>query len=892
MEIGPFELNSATRELLLRGQLVDLQPRVFDVIEFLALNHHRVVGKEELLNTLWPDVIVTDASLQRAVSLARTALRTGGLDEVIETRARHGYRFRLPGAGANSSAASGTPANLVESEDKPRLIERDEQLAELRLRWKSAGEGHGQAVFISGEAGIGKSALVDLFLRELQGNARILRGYCDALFTPRAFGAILDLTGQIPEAGSLVGAGLSREEMFAGLRQHLSGENGSLVVVLEDLHWADEATLDFVRYFVRRLGNLHCLLLATYREEDHGPLRLLRQMLGELGARHFSRLPLPPLSSAAMGALAARYRQDRDELVRLTGGNPFLVHELLTAPSKDVPENVRDSMIARLSRCSSLARAVCEAVAIMPGRAEWALVLQLAGPGTDAIEEAMARGVIRHESGCLLFNHELARRAVENLLTPARTRELHLRTLACLRERKADFARLVHHARCGGDREAVFLLAPEAARQALRVGAHREAAAHYATAIAFADELSARQKVELLELHAYECYLTSQIDKAVESLLEALELWRGLGDRNAEGRTLRFLSRQYWFLGDRARGERYAKEAITMLEPLGRGRELAMAYSNQSQLDMLKGDQAGAVAFGEKAVALARELREVEIESHALNNIGAARLLDGEASGVVDLERSLALALANNFHEHAARAYVNLGTSLRRQRVPQQARKYLTEGLAYCEERDLDSWTLYLKAQQAGFEMEQGRWEPAQELARNVLKSPAATAITKIPALVALGQYLVRTGETEADEVLKEALALALPTAEVQRIGPVAAVRAESAWLAGDRDAVLKEVAMGLPWALEGRDAWIAGELLFWKSRVQAVTDVPAWISEPYRHLLRGNWKRSAQAFADLEMPYERALALTQGNPAAVRLAEEELTKLDAKRTLARLKAS
>jgi len=138
---------------------------------------------------------------------------------------------------------------------------------------------------------------------------------------------------------------------------------------------------------------------------------------------------------------------------------------------------------------------------------------------------------------------------------------------------------------------------------------------------------------------------------------------------------------------------------------------------------------------------------------------------------------------------------------------------------------------------------------------------------------------------------LQEALDLALPTAEVQRIGPVAAVRAEASWLAGDADAVLREIAVGLPWGLKRRDSWIVGELLFWKSRVEAVSDVPAWIAEPYRHLLRGNWKRSAQGFAESEMPYERALALAQGNPAARRLAEDELTKLGAKRTLARLKA-
>jgi tetratricopeptide (TPR) repeat protein len=174
------------------------------------------------------------------------------------------------------------------------------------------------------------------------------------------------------------------------------------------------------------------------------------------------------------------------------------------------------------------------------------------------MEECLERGMLRTEGSSLMFRHELARRALEDALAPSRKQSLHLRVLQLLRERgedKIQFSRLVHHAAFAGDSDAVLRFAPQAARQAAGVGAHLEAAAHYQTALLYADKLDPVAHAQLLESRAYECYVTSQFDEAIQAQAKALEIWRQLNRPKQEGNNLRSLSRLHWFLGHRAQSE-------------------------------------------------------------------------------------------------------------------------------------------------------------------------------------------------------------------------------------------------------------------------------------------------------------------------------------------------
>ena len=756
------------------------------------------------------------------------------------------------------------------------LLERHGLLQELERKRAQAAAGCGQVVFVCGEAGIGKSALLTEFLA---GATRAVRAYCDALTTPHALGPVAEIWGQLDER---VQTEPARERLFEGIRARLQECTTHVEVLIEDLHWGDEATFDFIRYLGRRIAHLRCLLLCTFRDDEVGPAHPLSRAIGDLTAAHVSRLRLQPLSRSAVAQLSAPTGQDADRVYAITGGNPFFVRELLSAPIGSVPVTVRDSMLARLARCSPAARQVSEIVALVPGRMEIELLELVLGAQTEAVEENIERGILIHERHAVAFRHELARRSVEDSISPARAQQLHAKVLAALVQRNADLGRIVHHARLARAKDAVLEHAPVAGKRAAAVGAHREAAAYFAAALEFSELLDARARVELLERHAYECYLTSQIDAAVASALQALEIWRQLDARQAQGRTLRFLSRQHWFLGNREQSERYASEAIAMHETFAPDRDLAMAYSNRAQLAMLAGQVDAAVDFGQRAVGIARQLGDAEIESHALNNIGTAHLSTGDEVGRALLERSLALALEHDLHEHAARAYVNLATTATSAQHVDRARTYLRDGIAYCEERDLESWTTYLKVYGARFDLDRGQWASAAEAAQRLLANAGSSAITRIPALVVLAQVRMRRGEDGVAELLDEALAAALPTGELQRIGRVCAARAEHAWYLHDPAAVLAETQRALALAQGHRDAWITGELLWWRSRVTDIDVTGEHVASVHRSAIEGDWQAAASEFAALSMPYEQALQLLYGDAAAIEQAAALIEQLSA----------
>jgi len=193
-------------------------------------------------------------------------------------------------------------------------------------------------------------------------------------------------------------------------------------VVLEDLHWADEATLDFVRFLGRRIQRTRCLLIATYRDDELAPTHLLRSVLGELTGQHASRIHLSALSLSAVEELSRGTRHDAGRVYEVTGGNPFFVRELLSAPTDAVPGTVRDAVLARLLQCSAAAREVAELVSLLPGRTEPWLVRTILGDVGAAADEAVMRGLLRYHDQTLAFRHELGRLAVEST-TPAHARK-------------------------------------------------------------------------------------------------------------------------------------------------------------------------------------------------------------------------------------------------------------------------------------------------------------------------------------------------------------------------------------------------------------------------------------------------------------------------------------
>src|SRR5262245_22401538 len=216
------------------------------------------------------------------------------------------------------------------------LLERQAFLAELASRLAAASAGNGQIVCICGEAGIGKSALVDEFLTRAAAPV-VLRGYCDALVTPQALGPVLEIASQLPDAPAVNWHERSREQLFPELNAALRRLPAGSILLLEDLHWADEATLDFLRYFGRRVAHTACLVLATWRDDEVGSLHPLRRALGDVAGDRVARLKLPPLSEAAVRELSLPSARNGRRVFEITNGNPFFVREILSAPIGTVP---------------------------------------------------------------------------------------------------------------------------------------------------------------------------------------------------------------------------------------------------------------------------------------------------------------------------------------------------------------------------------------------------------------------------------------------------------------------------------------------------------------------------------------------------------------------------
>jgi DNA-binding CsgD family transcriptional regulator len=342
------------------------------------------------------------------------------------------------------------------------------------------------------------------------------------------------------------------------------------------------------------------------------------------------------------------------------------------------------------------------------------------------------------------------------------------------------------------------------------------------------------------------------------------------------------MSRLNWFSGRKDEADRYAAEAVAVLEELPPGPELAMAYSNCSQLHMLAYESDHALFWGLRAIALAEKIGATEILSHALNNVGTAQLHYGHKQGRAKLEESLRLALANDLQEHAARAFTNLASNAVKHREYKPAMRYLNEGITYSTERDLDSWRMYMSAWRARAHFEQGDWASAAEDASCVLAYTRVSAIARIPALTALGHVRVRRGDPDTATVLDEALHLAMQTKELQRIAPVAAARAAAAWWKGSPKQTLAEARVGFELAKRHDDPWILGELGFWMWRAGALTQLPKEMAKPYALQIAGDWRAAAEMWAQIGCPYEQAMALADGDEAAKRSALEIFERLGA----------
>ena len=368
------------------------------------------------------------------------------------------------------------------------LLEREASLALLAGYAAEARQGDGRLVVLGGEAGVGKTALLERFQRDLP-DARWSWGACDGLFTPRPLGPLYDLADQLGgELLDLCDRGANRDELFRALLRQAGGPGPLNVVVVEDVHWADEATIDLLRFAGRRLREARVLLVVTFRDDDLATNDQLRVALGELARqRSTRRIGLTALSAGAVQELASGSDLKAAALYRLTGGNPFYVTEVLRAGMAEVPASARDAVLARAAGLSADARQLLEVAALTGARVNAGLLEAAAGCPPAAVDELLACGLLAADGGWLRFRHEIARLAVEQAIPARRRAAIHGQILAALRSSGSqDEAQMAFHAEEADDVAAVLRYAPAAARRAAALASHREAVAQFERALRFA----------------------------------------------------------------------------------------------------------------------------------------------------------------------------------------------------------------------------------------------------------------------------------------------------------------------------------------------------------------------------------------------------------------------
>jgi DNA-binding CsgD family transcriptional regulator/tetratricopeptide (TPR) repeat protein len=741
------------------------------------------------------------------------------------------------------------------------ILERDDELAALGSGAHDAGDGAGSVVLISGEAGIGKSSLVQAIRGVLPAEGRFLVGYCDDLATPRVLGPLRDLIGSVGTALARALERGDRGEVLEALRDELGRAKHPTVLAIEDVHWADDATLDVLRYLVRRAAQLPLVLVLTYRDDELATDHPLRQLLGLASrAGRVRRLRLPRLTVAAVRRLSAAADVDADEVFAVTSGNPYFVAEVLAAGDVTaVPLTIADAVQARVAQLDPAELETLERLAVVPSAVQRWLVEALVPAGPAALAAAEQRGLLAVTPSQVSFRHELARRAVVDSMPAARRVAANRSVLAALLARPGiEVSRVVHHAVQAGDTGIILQYGPIAAREASAAGAHREAAAHLRLVLDQHPILDPRAEADLRESLAIESYtIDAPAGDALAAQRRAAELRRG-DDPRARGTSLRWLSRICWWAGDPDGADAAADEAIAVLSAAGDDDLLAMALSNKAQLYALAGRDAEAIVVAERAIALGKNVPATL--SHALNNLGVARRRLGDASARSALEESLRVALAADEPEHACRAYVNLTWYDLAQLRLDDAGRRLAEGIEFAERSEFVMFSRYLQVALGALRFATGDWDGVVPAAAYALDGGAPV---RCGALTLVGRTRLRRGEPGAPETLREAWQLAVRLRDCQWIGPAAAALAEAAVRGGDASAAAAELTEAYELARRFGTVSVQAELAYWLGRAGHPVGGHG-LHHPYALLADGRWREAAEAWHSAGFRYEYAAALAE----------------------------
>ncbi|MFL6182883.1 MAG: helix-turn-helix transcriptional regulator, partial [Actinomycetes bacterium] len=634
------------------------------------------------------------------------------------------------------------------------------------------------------------------------------------------------------------------------------------VLVVEDLHWSDQGTIELLRFLLRRIGSTPSLVLVTVRGDEVDPAAPQSALFGDLArSPDATRLDLAPFSKDALQELIGQRPMDRDRLFALTAGNPFFVNEMLLHQGDELPTTVRDAILARTVDLGDGARDLLELLVCAPEAIPDRL-LPMLSIDVDALRSLNRAGLIQRGIAGVAFRHDLCRQAIATTIPPGAEIGLHRRVLKALESGgPADPAVLAHHARGAQDTGAVLTYAASAARAATRTGAHSQAAEFFRLALDMGTPTNNTLRAELLEGLAMEEYLIDRLDEAIAACEAALAIRETDGDATRVSLDHQALAVYQWYRADRSAAERHASQAVGVLEVQGDSHALGLAFALQAYLAIQGSELGRAHELLDEAKVVASSTDDPALDARIELVDAVCRVAQGEEKAreeVLTMVRG-----AYPFDDNLSSGFSNLAYSDVEFRRLADASEVLNHSLPLTLEWDLPICHVWQMGARGRLNLLRGDWVAAVDDSEAVLTMPSAPLARTWPSLIR-GLVRLRSGQDVGDD-LDDSWELAHRLGEPLRLLPAASAVLEQHWLLGTADQRVASALEMLEQITAPGLEWARGDLAVWAKRLFPSTSVHGLeVSLPHRLQLAGKPAEAADAWESVGAIYEQALALIE----------------------------
>jgi DNA-binding CsgD family transcriptional regulator/tetratricopeptide (TPR) repeat protein len=730
------------------------------------------------------------------------------------------------------------------------LIGRTDELAVLAAALERSAAGEAATVFVAGEAGGGKTRLAMEASRRAEADgALILTGECLALaegelpFAPlvaalrplvrdlppgelesipgnEELGRLLPELGGTQEAqfggGSALQEPLAQSRLFEVLLRLLShlGESSLVLLLIEDLHWADRSTRDFISFLIRNARDVRIMVVCTYRSDELHRRHPLRPFLAEEERRErVERIELAPFTREEVAQLVEAIAGDRpgealvDDLHARSDGNPFFAEELLDASTtgRAIPATLRDALMVRIEALSDQARQTLRLAAVAGQRVNHLLLAELSelpeAELDDALRECVAHSVLLQDEDSLSFRHALVREAVYSELLPGERTKLHGAVAEALTEApdlgsakgEAAVAEVAYHwweARRQPEALSTAVAAGEAAERVFafsEAGGHQEHALEIWDEVPDAEERAGVSRATLLGRAAENANLADNSGRALALAREAVALVDEEAEPVRAALQHERLGRYLWVSGYSDESLQAYHEAVDLMPADPPTPELARVLAARGQILMLRGYPDESRELCLRAIEVARAVGARAEEGHALNTLGTnmSHLGDREA-GIEHLTQALAIANELEWVDEIGRCHVNLAEEVGWEgRIPEGVAMTL-KGMEQMRELGAGAYRRYLETE-AGLRLVWlGRLDEADRLIRDVrAASPKGMSAAQLGGAEA--DLAMARGDLDgAAAGLREARAGVASTRDAMFFAPVAGLEVELAVLSGE----------------------------------------------------------------------------------------------------------